>query len=89
MDYLEPESIHLIATDPPYGISFQSAWPTDARKKEKIENDGFEDYLKLLPEMFQDFKRILSVGGGSGNLWWWWWWNTFIGPFVDRGMQVS
>ena len=55
--------VDMIATDPPYGIDFQSARPTEKRKKEKIKGDGLEDYLKMLPQMLASFKSILVDGG--------------------------
>jgi len=37
---LEPGSVDAVVTDPPYGISYQSAWRTDKRLwKPKIAND--------------------------------------------------
>ena len=56
------EQVDLILTDPPYGIDFQSNWPVGL-KKEKIKNDGLDDYLKMLPNMLENFKNILKDGG--------------------------
>lgn len=76
LPYLQDESIDLIVTDPPYGIDFQSARPTEGRKKEKIKNDGLQDYLEMLPSMWKQFKRIIKdgcccccccAGGGGGT----------------------
>lgn len=55
--------VDMILTDPPYGIDFQSAWPTEGRKKEKIENDKLEDWLLILPTMLERFKDSLNEGG--------------------------
>jgi len=54
------KSIDLCLTDPPYGIGFKSAWQT---YQKKIENDSFEDWLKLLPPMLSEFKRVLTDTG--------------------------
>lgn len=55
--------VDLILTDPPYGIDFHSAWPSDARKKDKIQNDGLEAYQTMLPEMYAAFANVLVDGG--------------------------
>ena len=55
--------VDFVVTDPPYGIDFHSAWPSEERKKDKIENDKFEDYETLLPKMLHSFKNILKDGG--------------------------
>lgn len=55
--------VHAIITDPPYGIGFQSARPTEDRKKDKIKNDGFEEYLNLLSWLLPQFKESLIPGG--------------------------
>jgi len=53
-------SIGLIATDPPYGISYQSARRTDRSKwKPKIANDG-QPYVWWLYDAY----RLLEDGGG-------------------------
>lgn len=57
------QQFELIVTDPPYGIAFQSTWPTEERKKEKIQNDGFEEYLSLLSWMLPKFGAHLVPGG--------------------------
>lgn len=66
------KSIDLVLTDPPYGISFKSAWQT---YQDEIINDGFDEWLVLLPKMLIEFKRILTdtgcccccCGGGGGK----------------------
>ena len=40
------ESVDMILTDPPYGISFKSARQT---YQKKIVNDGFDEWQKILP----------------------------------------
>lgn len=55
--------VHLIVTDPPYGIDFQSARPIEGQEKKKIQNDGFEDYLKMLGWLLPQFKDSLISGG--------------------------
>lgn len=53
----------LVLTDPPYGIGFQSARPTESRKKEKIKGDGLDEYLELIKWLFPAIKNILNDGG--------------------------
>jgi DNA modification methylase len=60
MKNMPDKSIDLILTDPPYGISFKSSRQTYQRK---IENDGFDDWLSLLPKMLTEFKRVLTDTG--------------------------
>lgn len=60
MKTIPDKSIDLVLTDPPYGISFKSARQTYQRK---IENDGFDDWLVLLPKMLTEFKRVLTDTG--------------------------
>ena len=55
--------VDLCLTDPPYGIDFRSARPSEERKKDKIENDKFEDYESLLLKMLKSFSEILKDGG--------------------------
>jgi DNA modification methylase len=56
---LEAESIDSIATDPPYGIDYQSAWRTDRSAwLPKIANDR-EPFLAWLGEAY----RLVKVGG--------------------------
>jgi len=60
MPLLKSQSIDLVLTDPPYGINFKSAWQT---YQKHIENDNFDDWLKLLPKMLSEFKRVLTDVG--------------------------
>ena len=55
--------VDLIVTDPPYGIDFHSARPSDERKKDKIANDGLDSYIQMLPEMWAHFRYALKEGG--------------------------
>ena len=72
MKDIPDNSIDMILTDPPYGISFKSARQT---YQKAIENDGFEDWQKILPLFLKEFKRILTdtgcccccCGGGGGK----------------------
>ena len=60
MKKIPDQSIDLVLTDPPYGISFKSAWQTSPKK---IENDGFDEWLALLPKFLIEFKRVLTDTG--------------------------
>lgn len=55
--------VDLVLTDPPYGIDFHSARPSEERKKEKIQNDGLDAYQAMLPWMYSSFKDVLKDGG--------------------------
>lgn len=56
---IEAASIDCIITDPPYGISYQSAWRTDKSDRfDVIENDG-QPFIWFLYDAF----RVLKVGG--------------------------
>ena len=64
------KSIDLILTDPPYGIGFCSSRTS---RKEKIQNDGYNDWLDLIHQVLPEFKRVLTdtgcccCGGGGGG----------------------
>lgn len=47
---LKNDSIDLFLIDPPYGMDFDSGWS----KKDKIQNDGINDTIKLLDETFKN-----------------------------------
>jgi len=56
-------SVHMICTDPPYGVAYKSNMAAKGFQKERIQNDKHEDWLDLLPRMFKQYKRILMEGG--------------------------
>jgi len=60
MPLLDAKSIDLIATDPPYGISFKSKRNNHQRK---IAGDGFEEWKDMLPDMLREFNRLLTQNG--------------------------
>ena len=60
MKNIPNESIDLILTDPPYGISFKSARQT---YQEKIKNDGLDEWQKILPEFLKYFTKVISPVG--------------------------
>ena len=60
MRSIPDKSIDLILTDPPYGINYLSPW-TD--NHDRIENDNFDDWLKVLPLWLLEFQRILTDTG--------------------------
>jgi len=55
--------VDMVLTDPPYGIDFHSAWPSEERKKDKIKNDGLEEYKKMLSWFYASIKSVLKDGG--------------------------
>jgi len=54
------ESIDFILTDPPYGIAY---WSNRSDAHERIKNDSFECWKKLLPNLCKEFKRLLTPTG--------------------------
>jgi site-specific DNA-methyltransferase (adenine-specific) len=59
---LDDESVGLCIADPPYGISFQSAWRTEKSKwKPKIQNDEapFIDWIEPLYEKMAYSGRLI------------------------------
>jgi len=61
--------VDLVLTDPPYGIAYKSAWQT---YQKEIVNDRFDDWLRILPQFLQEFKRLMTdiaccccCGGGG------------------------
>ena len=61
LPHLEP--VDLVLTDPPYGIDFHSAWPSEERKKDKIKGDGLQEYLETLKWFLPSVNKILTDGG--------------------------
>lgn len=56
---MEAESVDLVLTDPPYGISYQSAWRTDKEDRfDMVANDG-QPFVWWLYDAF----RVLKNGG--------------------------
>lgn len=54
---LPDKCIDLILTDPPYGMSYQSAWRTATPQFEKIEQDDDVDWF---PEFIAEAYRVLK-----------------------------
>ncbi len=53
---LKDNSVDLVLTDPPYGMSYQSSWRTD--KYDKIKDDDNIDWFKpLLEELYRVLKN--------------------------------
>ena len=69
------KSVDLIITDPPYGLNFRSAWPSEANKKDFIKNDKAEDLVPLIQKVIPELIRIMEddseiywfCGGGGGG----------------------
>lgn len=57
---LPDASVHAVVTDPPYGMSFQSAWPTDGPRFAPIVGDD-----KPATEFLADAARLLVEGGAA------------------------
>jgi len=60
MKDIPDNSIDLVLTDPPYGINY---WSNRSDAHELIQNDKLSDWFDILPEMFKQFKRILTPLG--------------------------
>lgn len=79
---LESESVDLVITDPPYGLNFRSPRPSEARKKDFIQNDKPQDLVPLINNVIPELVRVMkpdseiywfcSGGGGSPILAWAW-----------------
>ena len=63
MKQMKDKSVDLVLTDPPYGIDFQSARPTENKRKDKIINDKLSDFVSIIDPFFIEVKRILKDGG--------------------------
>jgi len=69
MKLIPDKAIDLTLTDPPYGINFCSNW---TNRKERLQNDDYNDWLLLLADTLPEIKRVLSdiaccccCGGGG------------------------
>ena len=60
MNNIPNNSIDMILTDPPYGINYLSH---RSKNHTFIKNDNLDDWLKMLPKMFEQFKRIITDTG--------------------------
>jgi len=60
MAQMPDKCVDMILSDPPYGIDFCSPW---TNRKDRLENDKLNDWQKMLPDMFTNFKRIISDTG--------------------------
>lgn len=58
MKQIPDNSIDLIVTDPPYGISFQSAWRIESERFDRLENDD-----KIDPTFLMEAFRVVNEGG--------------------------
>lgn len=56
-------SIHMICTDPPYGVSFRSNMGEEGFQKEAIANDGYKNWQENLPRWVKAMRRVLAPGG--------------------------
>jgi len=73
--------VDLCITDPPYGLNFRSARPSEERKKDFIENDKAEELVPLIQKTIPELLRVMKEnseiywfcgGGGSPILAWAW-----------------
>jgi len=62
-EQLPDASVKMVLTDPPYGISYKSNMGEEGFQKEEIANDGFEDWLKIMPKWIRQIHRVLEPGG--------------------------
>ena len=60
MSKIQDESIDLFLSDMPYGIDYCS---NRTNRKEKIVNDGFDDWMKLIGWLLPEVKRVLTPTG--------------------------
>jgi len=75
MKQLPDNCVDLVITDPPYGLNFRSAWPSEAKKKDFIKNDKPEDLVPLINKVIPELCRVLKddaeiywfCGGGGGG----------------------
>lgn len=78
---LKAKSVDLVITDPPYGLNFRSARPSEGKKKDFIQNDKPEDLVPLINKVIPELVRVMKPdseiywfcgGGGSPILAWAW-----------------
>jgi site-specific DNA-methyltransferase (adenine-specific) len=60
MPLIPDKSIDMILSDPPYGIDFCSSM---TNRKERLQNDKFDDWIEILPDMLKQFERIITPIG--------------------------
>ena len=79
---LPENSVDLVITDPPYGLNFRSARPSEEKKKDFIQNDKPQDLVPLINSVIPELVRVMKEdseiywfcggGGGSPILAWAW-----------------
>ena len=82
---LKDGGIDACITDPPYGISYQSAWRIDKKKrKPKILNDEtpFTDWIKPLFAKMKDGGRVICFYRWDVQ-------EAFLDAFLDAGFTVK
>ena len=57
---MEPGSVDMVITDPPYGVDYQSTRAAKENRREKISNDK-APFIWWIYDAF----RVLKEGGGS------------------------
>ena len=75
MKLMPDKCVDLVITDPPYGLNFRSARPSEGKKKDFIENDKLEDLVPLIqaviPKLIHITKENSEIywfcGGGGGG----------------------
>jgi DNA modification methylase len=60
MKQIPDKSIDLVLTDPPYGTNYLSS---RTKNHTYLLNDKLSDWIAMLPQMFIEFKRILTDTG--------------------------
>jgi site-specific DNA-methyltransferase (adenine-specific) len=56
-----PAGFHLLLTDPPYGMDFQSNRRTATPKRERIANDVKEDAFRLLADVLEKAHPLMAA----------------------------
>lgn len=60
MKQIEDKSIDLIVTDPPYGISYQSAWRIESKRFDRLVNDDKVDG-RFMPDCYRVLKEDTAM----------------------------
>ena len=63
LEQIPGSGVHLVLTDPPYGVDFQSRMPVDGALKPKIAADKPREAIRLMRFCMDEFARILVEGG--------------------------
>ena len=82
---MDADSIDAIVTDPPYGISFVSAWRTRPEERHRPVINDEAPYTEWIPDAY----RVLKDGGCAVIFYRWDVQDDFVSALTDAGFSIK